>query len=218
MVRQIGGSVGLSGKNKPADVRTVQELLNDIPNGLGGPDKPVAVDGLIGPETIKAITRFQSRHFGWGDGRVDVDGKTLGQLNAFADATADGLVPPMPTKHGPKPVGGADPMIDNGGKKSDWGKVTSAVGMVVTAAGQIKSGTLVQPGIMLWTGKNSSAAVVMIKTGKTVYVPASSLLYVGQSYSTPLAKMQWSQNGAPAPAPYQQAKYGQGVSPSYFRQ
>ncbi|MBX7103757.1 MAG: peptidoglycan-binding protein [Gemmataceae bacterium] len=218
MVMQLSGSVGLSGKNKSADVRLVQETLNAIPAGFGGPAKPIGVDGFIGPETVGAITRFQKVNFGWGDGRVDVGGKTATRLDDLSGAVADGIMPSAATVGGPAPLGGPASTIDNGGKKAEFGKVTSAVGTVMTSVGPVKSGLLIQNGIMLWTLKNSSAAVVMIKTGKTVFVPASSLLIVGQSYSTPLDKVKWSQNGAAPPAKYYQSKGANEVSPGYFRQ
>src|SRR5215470_18182997 len=87
----IGASVGIGGKNKADDVRTVQDLLNGVPAASGGPLLPLAVDGLIGPKTIGAIQRFQKAQFGWADGRVDPGGPTITRLRTFA-----------------KPRGGAD--------------------------------------------------------------------------------------------------------------
>lgn len=40
--KKISGSVGKGGKNKPADTRTVQELLNASPKGASGPAHPGA--------------------------------------------------------------------------------------------------------------------------------------------------------------------------------
>lgn len=66
----ISGSVGEGGNNNEADVRTVQELLNQKGASL-------TVDGQIGTNTINAIKSFQ-RSLGSSnpDGRVDVGGNT----------------------------------------------------------------------------------------------------------------------------------------------
>jgi len=84
----IGAAVGVGGKNKADDVRTVQDLLNGVPAASGGPLLPLAVDGRIGPKTIGAILRFQKAQFGWADGRVDPGGPTITRLGGFA-ARAD---------------------------------------------------------------------------------------------------------------------------------
>ncbi|HEY4563369.1 MAG TPA: hypothetical protein VIJ36_10340, partial [Thermoanaerobaculia bacterium] len=39
--------------------------------------------GICGPLTIGAIRRFQQHHFGWQDGRVDVNNVTMAKLNEF---------------------------------------------------------------------------------------------------------------------------------------
>jgi hypothetical protein len=80
----ISAPVGVGGKNRDADVRTVQQLLNDVPTASGGPIQPLAVDGLIGPKTIAAIGRFQKAQFGWQDGRVDPGGPTIARLSSIA--------------------------------------------------------------------------------------------------------------------------------------
>lgn len=85
--RTIAESVGrMGGKNEPADVEVVQELLNTVPPTDGGPAVPLVVDGKCGPKTKDAIQRFQLHHFGWpgADGRVDPDGPTLRTLNEYA--------------------------------------------------------------------------------------------------------------------------------------
>jgi hypothetical protein len=86
MPRQIRASVGrMGGRNLPDDVRTVQELLNEVPATEGGPTPPLVPDSLCGPKTIGAIQRFQLHHFGFSgaDGRVDPGGRTLAKLNEF---------------------------------------------------------------------------------------------------------------------------------------
>jgi hypothetical protein len=54
----ISGAVGRNGRNLPADVRKVQELLNEH---LAVPHRPLDVDGGCGPLTIMAIEDFQRR-------------------------------------------------------------------------------------------------------------------------------------------------------------
>ena len=84
--RTISASVGIGGFNRYEDVVTVQELLNDVPLGEGGPQPKLDVDGISGPLTNKAIQTFQLRHFGWkgADGRVDPDNQTIAKLNSYA--------------------------------------------------------------------------------------------------------------------------------------
>jgi hypothetical protein len=84
--RTLVASVGrLGGVNHPGDVKNVQELLNQVPVGAGGPPVPLDPDMKCGPKTIDAIQKFQLFHFGWNgtDGRVDPDGQTLRKLNQF---------------------------------------------------------------------------------------------------------------------------------------
>lgn len=79
----IRDSVGRNGRNRDADVRVVQNLLNahirQIP-----PIEALAVDGDIGPRTIAAIVSFQRLVVGLRspDGRVDPGGRTLARLNS----------------------------------------------------------------------------------------------------------------------------------------
>ena len=93
MIRLITASVGINGVNRPSDVRTVQELLNQVPVGSGGPSPPLKVDEICGPETKAAIQKFQLHHFGWAgaDGRVDPNGPTHIKLHAF-----EKFAPPPP--------------------------------------------------------------------------------------------------------------------------
>jgi hypothetical protein len=85
MAREISASVGVNGQNRDQDVRTVQELLNKVPPGSGGPIPLLKVDGLAWDKTKAAIKKFQREylHFQWPDGRVDPGGKTLTALNTF---------------------------------------------------------------------------------------------------------------------------------------
>lgn len=86
MTRHITSRVGINGTNLPADVRTIQELLNNVPRANGGPKMPLIVDGICGEKTKSAIQEFQLHHLGWklADGRVDPRGPTLAKLNEFA--------------------------------------------------------------------------------------------------------------------------------------
>ncbi len=78
----ISASVGKGGKNKNADVKIVQTLLNQQ-NNAG-----LSVDGDCGPKTIAAITKFQSENVGLSnpDGRIDVGGKTWKALSEGASS------------------------------------------------------------------------------------------------------------------------------------
>ena len=93
VARTISASVGrLGGVNRPDDVRTVQQLLNQVPLTAGGPKPPLDPDGKCGPKTITAIQTFQIHHFGWpgADGRVDPNGRTHTKLNEFDQPAATG--------------------------------------------------------------------------------------------------------------------------------
>ncbi len=74
----IHASVGLNAANIRGDVILVQILLNDwrVRNSVA----PIEVDGLVGPETIGAITAFQKKFMAISDGRVDPNGPTLRKL------------------------------------------------------------------------------------------------------------------------------------------
>lgn len=74
---QLSGSVGAGGRNDPADVRIVQQLLAD--RG----ENPGPVDGIVGPRTIAAIRSFQSRFLARPDGRVDPGGRTIRELQGL---------------------------------------------------------------------------------------------------------------------------------------
>jgi hypothetical protein len=80
----ISAAVGIGGKNRADDVRTVQDLLNQVPTASGGPVPLLVVDGLIGPKTNAAIRRFQKAQLGWADSRVDPNGPTIARLGNFA--------------------------------------------------------------------------------------------------------------------------------------
>lgn len=81
----ISQSVGQGGVNRPADVRTIQQLLNRNLARLT-PLRALDEDSSIGPLTIAAIVEFQKRVVGMQnpDGRVDPNGRTLAALNGNA--------------------------------------------------------------------------------------------------------------------------------------
>jgi peptidoglycan hydrolase-like protein with peptidoglycan-binding domain len=86
----ITASVGDGGVNRSDDVRGVQVLLNEwrSDNGFAA----IAEDGLVGPETIGAITLFQQRVTGIVDGRVDPNGPAERQLTALFVASVLGKI------------------------------------------------------------------------------------------------------------------------------
>ncbi|MFI3199776.1 MAG: peptidoglycan-binding domain-containing protein [Methylococcaceae bacterium] len=69
-------SVGRGGRNLPKDVRTVQKLLNDTTL------HSLAIDGIMGMNTLDAIKEFQERVVGMHrpDCRVDPNGRTFRML------------------------------------------------------------------------------------------------------------------------------------------
>ena len=79
---EIDASVGAGGVNKPADVRIVQQLLNQHMLGLGLP--LLLVDNECGDNTIEAIKLYQKEVVGVArpDGRVDPGGRTWKALDA----------------------------------------------------------------------------------------------------------------------------------------
>jgi peptidoglycan hydrolase-like protein with peptidoglycan-binding domain len=76
----IGDSVGRGGNNNSIDTLVIQNALNVIHSKNS--TKWIAVDGLVGPETIGSITAFQSRRHLIADGRVDPNGSTLKKLRS----------------------------------------------------------------------------------------------------------------------------------------
>ncbi|HYG39771.1 MAG TPA: caspase family protein [Cytophagales bacterium] len=76
----ISASVGKGGVNNPADVRMIQELLNQIPENDGGPAVPLDTDGLIGKKTIRAIEDYQEAQGLSVDGLITPDGFTFAAL------------------------------------------------------------------------------------------------------------------------------------------
>jgi hypothetical protein len=102
----ITGSVGSGGANQSTDVMAIQQQLNGLMNP---PRVQLAIDGRCGPKTCGMIADFQRCVLGVQrpDGRVDVNGRTLGALN---DPQSEGKWARMsmgpPSVGGPPPIGG----------------------------------------------------------------------------------------------------------------
>lgn len=81
MAKKISSSVGKGGKNKPEDIKIVQELLNDFTKMCGF--KKLDEDGLIGPKTLSAIAEFQKTAVGMSkpDSRIDTNGDSFATLS-----------------------------------------------------------------------------------------------------------------------------------------
>ena len=83
----ILAAVGRSAINRTDDVRIVQTLLNQH---LQPPQRPLAVDGVVGPQMVAAIEHFQ-RHvvkMSIPDGRVDPGGRTFTALTRGGEQLA----------------------------------------------------------------------------------------------------------------------------------
>jgi hypothetical protein len=82
---QISASVGANAANRRADVRTIQDALNQVPEQDGGPNPPLKTDGLCYGKTQAAIKRFQSIACGfkWPDGLVEPGRKTHLKLQEY---------------------------------------------------------------------------------------------------------------------------------------
>lgn len=79
----IAAPVGIKGVNQIADVRTIQQALNDVPMNQGRAMPPLKTDGICGNKTKDVIQKFQVKHFGWkfADGRIDPLKRTIAKLN-----------------------------------------------------------------------------------------------------------------------------------------
>jgi len=89
MTKTITSAVGLNSPNRPADVKTVQALLNLVPANQGGPEVRLGEDGMFGGKTAHAISAFQLRQFGWADGVAAPGQNTLLRLNQLAGGGPD---------------------------------------------------------------------------------------------------------------------------------
>ncbi len=111
----IRASVGAGGVNLSADVRLVQQLLNhQKPQAYTY--GPIAVDGKVGPQTIGAITQYQSAvvRLSRPDGRVDPGGQTI-QALVRNSGRRPGQAP-QPAPGTPPPAGSFTLTVRHGGK------------------------------------------------------------------------------------------------------
>jgi hypothetical protein len=92
-------AVGRGGANLPADVRKIQELLNEH---TAIPMRPLVPDGACGPATITAIEEFQRRvmRMAAPDGKVDPQGATMAALSPVALERAPEVLVPYREGHG----------------------------------------------------------------------------------------------------------------------
>jgi hypothetical protein len=99
--------VGQGGRNIPSDVILVQHLLNAAPERIGGTHGNLKVDGLVGPGTIEAITKFQRyANCRVVDGRIDPHGVTVQALGEKLNGM--NLLP-----MGVRGISRVDPVIQN---------------------------------------------------------------------------------------------------------
>ena len=82
----IRHSVGQQAQNDPADVRVVQQLLNQA-GALDSTGRPLSVDGLAGRNTFDGIKSFQKEVVGTltPDGRIDPAKLTFSKLTQTAE-------------------------------------------------------------------------------------------------------------------------------------
>jgi peptidoglycan hydrolase-like protein with peptidoglycan-binding domain len=78
-------------RNQIDDVRTIQDALNQVTlKGItGGPIPFLAVDGICGPKTNAAISRFQQVQLNIFDGVIEPNKKTIIRLNEIVDPVSD---------------------------------------------------------------------------------------------------------------------------------
>lgn len=79
----IKAPVGAGGKNVSSDVKVIQQMLNALTPIEGGPDIMLVEDGICGPKTQAAISKYQKKVLGWSDGRVDTAGPTIKRLMGY---------------------------------------------------------------------------------------------------------------------------------------
>lgn len=84
---------GFLARNRPSDVKTIQEALNQVTvlSQRGGPLPFLAVDGLVGPKTLAAILNFQkvqvtSIH---ADALVEPNKQTIKRLNEIVEPASE---------------------------------------------------------------------------------------------------------------------------------
>jgi len=78
-------------RNKPDDVSTIQDALNQVTvaGEVGGALPFLKVDGKCGPKTNAAIVRFQKLQLGFSDGVIEPGKKTIAKLNEILSPLTD---------------------------------------------------------------------------------------------------------------------------------
>ena len=93
MNKALSGSVGRAARNLFEDVRLVQYLLNCVPISRGGPTRELTVDGVCGPQTVRAIFRFKRTQCGSTGARIDPNRHVFHALLAHDPYPAQPLPP-----------------------------------------------------------------------------------------------------------------------------
>lgn len=93
MEKFISAGVGRPARNDHDDVRLIQYLLNCVPRQRGGPMRELVVDGVCGPLTMQAISRFQRAQRCPAGGRVDPGGPAFRALAAYDPYPSQPLPP-----------------------------------------------------------------------------------------------------------------------------
>ena len=133
-LKTIKATVGQGAANIPADVATIQYLLNCVPFSVGGPQRELKIDGFAGVITTEAINRFQKAHFGSSNSLVQTDGQTFDELKRFdpLPKSATFIVPnttfgncgeKTPFSCGEKTSAAFKKSIDGGGIKRAGGEI-----------------------------------------------------------------------------------------------
>ncbi|WP_110877541.1 peptidoglycan-binding protein [Franconibacter helveticus] len=97
----IIGTVGFGGRNAPADVKLVQQLLQK--NGF----PQLQADGMFGPKTLHAIKSFQAKFMRNPDGLINLNGRTWRNLAGLGSSNVKPIPQPsQPTQTSfPQPEG-----------------------------------------------------------------------------------------------------------------
>lgn len=80
-MQSISASVGRGGTNRKPDVFIVQRMINGFRSLQGL--TPILVDGIVGDQTVNAITQFQRARLRIVDGRIDPFGPALQLLSSL---------------------------------------------------------------------------------------------------------------------------------------
>ena len=96
----ISASVGDGGANRRADVRVIQDALNQVPASDGGAEPPLVTDGLCYGKTLAAIKKFQKLGCGfkWPDGLIAPGRKTHLKLQEYYIPANPYVVPYLYTR------------------------------------------------------------------------------------------------------------------------